>query len=422
MAIEALSPGRSLDERAALVATHWEAAGELLLAARWNARAASWIGLSDMSQAVAHWRKVNELTDRVPDAAGGATLSRVAHVRRLDYGWRLGMPEHEATVHYERARRILEQSGDRPKLVGLTALYATLRGMAGHIPEYEALSEEAYRLSVEVGDPGLRMSTIVVGLYARFVRGRLDDSLALADEALALAADDPSLGGHESSLVSPYAYCMSHRAWILCYQGRLEESAQTLDRALRTAEEQHDIETQGWTHMYHVLLDRYRDQPESALAHGTAAYEIAERVGSAFSRVWQLYFFGYAKFLAGETTEAIAAIERSIELSRQARTGLELEPVRLATLAEALLAAGESARALDTAREGVAMARQHGNDAVLPCCYRVLADALLASGASDSAAAARDALEHAIAAVEATGARMELPLIQSTRARLAPVS
>jgi hypothetical protein len=68
------------------------------------------------------------------------------------------------------------------------------------------------------------------------------------------------------------------------------------------------------------------------------------------------------------------------------------------------------------------MARQHGNDAVLPCCYRVLADALLASGASDSAAAARDALEHAIAAVEATGARMELPLIQSTRARLAPVS
>jgi hypothetical protein len=51
----------------------------------------------------------------------------------------------------------------------------------------------------------------------------------------------------------------------------------------------------------------------------------------------------------------------------------------------------------------------------------VFAEALLASGAPDSAAPARDALERAMAAVNAVGARMELPLIERTRIRLAPV-
>ena len=37
-----------------------------------------------------------------------------------------------------------------------------------------------------------------------------------------------------------------------------------------------------------------------------------------------LYFLGYARFMVGEPDEAIAAIERSIELGREARTGLEI--------------------------------------------------------------------------------------------------
>ena len=42
-AIAELYPER-LDERAALLAQHWEAAGETLEAARWHARAAAWVG------------------------------------------------------------------------------------------------------------------------------------------------------------------------------------------------------------------------------------------------------------------------------------------------------------------------------------------------------------------------------------------
>jgi adenylate cyclase len=418
-AIEALYPD-GLQERAALIAQHCEAAGEMLAAARWNARAARWVGRSDMTQAATHWRKVAQLSESLPDSHDAKALSRVAHVRQLDYGWRLGMTQEEAAAHYRRAREIIEEAGDRETLVGLTALYANARGLAGHLEDYRDLSEEAARLSAELADADLRMTTLVVVTYSRLCRGELLDALAAADEAVALGRNEPSLGSHTSSLVSPYAYMLMLRGAILCYLGRLDEASATLEVALTVAGERGDLETQGWAHMYSVLVARYSGEIDKALQHGRRAYEIAELVGSAFSRVWQLYFFGYARLLAGEAAEAVEAIERAIDLARHAGTGLELEPVRWAALAEALLAAGEPARALAAAQEAVRLAEDRGNRGTLPYCYRVRAEGLLANAAASNVATAQEALQAATEAASATGAVVELPLIESVRAKLRP--
>jgi predicted ATPase len=53
-----------LDEKAALLAQHWEAAGDALEAARWHDRAARWAVRSHVMQAVQHWRKVRELVQK----------------------------------------------------------------------------------------------------------------------------------------------------------------------------------------------------------------------------------------------------------------------------------------------------------------------------------------------------------------------
>jgi adenylate cyclase len=416
-AIEELYPDR-LQERAALIAQHWEAAGEILAAARWNARAARWIGLSDMSQAVTHWRKVVQLSESLPQSAEARTLVRVAHVRQLDYAWRLGISQEDAVAHYRRAREIIEEAGDAKMLAGLTALYATARGLAGHVQDYGELSEEAARLSAEIGDPELRMGTLVVVTYSRYARGELRDALAAAEEAVALGRHDPGLGSHTSSLVSPYAYMLMLRGAVLCYLGRLDEAAASIELALRVAREHGDLETEGWSHMYAVLVSRYRGESEKALRDGRRAYEIAEVVGSAFSRVWQLFFFGYACVLTGEAAEAIEAIERSIVLARQARTGLELEPLRWAALAEALLAHGERARALTVAEEAVRLAHERGNRGTLPHAYRVLAEALVAGGDASVVGPASEALRKATEAAHATGALVELPLIERVRRKL----
>jgi tetratricopeptide (TPR) repeat protein len=208
---------------------------------------------------------------------------------------------------------------------------------------------------------------------------------------------------------------------VLVSMGYPEEAASSVEHAMRAAREQGDLEAEGWTHNTHIWLARSAGQTELALGHATQGYELAERIGDAFSRIWALYNLGYGRLMVGETSEALATIERSIELGREARTALELESLRVSGLSEALLGAGDAGRALEAAQESVRLARERGNESMLAICYRVLAEALLASNGPGRVAAAQEALEKATAAAEATGFRSELPFIERAREKLVAV-
>jgi adenylate cyclase len=419
-ALEELYPDK-LDERSALLAQHWEAAGDAVAAARWTARAAAWSGLNDISESVRHWRKVSELVERLPESAESNALALAARAARLNYGWRLGISEQEATAHYEAGRELAERSGDRANVLMITALYATVRGLAGHVEEYGELAEEVDRLSLEVGDPALRMTMLIVPAYARVVRGRLADALTLLDEGIALGAEDPALGGGVF-LACPYAWCVLMRGQVLVAMGYPEEAASLPERAVLVAQGQGDLETEGWAHQAYVALARGGAQTDLALGHATQACELAERIGSVFSRIWALYNLGIARLMVGETAEAIAALERSIELGREARTGLEAEALRLAGLSEALLSAGDGRRALEAAQESVDLALERSNEYAIATCYRVLAEALLAGDEPGKVTGAREALEKATTAAEASGFRLELSFIGRAREKLVLVS
>jgi class 3 adenylate cyclase/tetratricopeptide (TPR) repeat protein len=419
LAIEQLYPEK-LDELAALVAQHWEAAGQTLAAASWNARAAGWVGLSDISQAVARWRKVSELTETLPDSPEATALALGAHVRQLEFGWRLGITEQEAAAHYEAGRELAKRSDNRLMLLMITGQYANVRGTAGHVEQYGELGAEVNRLSIEIGDPQLRIAAIAVPVYSKFVLGRLGDALDLVEEGVALGTMDPTLGAGVSTVVCPYAWCLMMKGLILCFMGRLEAAAHQLDLALRVAREQGDLEFEGFTHTMSVWRARCAGETETVLAHATEARDSAERIGSAFSGVWSLTGLGYAHLILGKTSEAIGAFEQSIELARVARTGLEAESWRVAGLSEALLSAGDHVRALEAAQESLTLALGRGNKAILPLSYRVLAEALLASDGNERIAEAQEALEDAMSAAQASGARAELPFIERARERLVP--
>src|SRR5207248_11577602 len=55
-AVEELEEDR-LEERAALLAHHWQAARDSLQAARWSRRAATWAGVAGQLEAGRRWRK-----------------------------------------------------------------------------------------------------------------------------------------------------------------------------------------------------------------------------------------------------------------------------------------------------------------------------------------------------------------------------
>src|SRR5262249_14405845 len=66
-AIQELYPDK-LDERAALVAHHFEQAGETLDAARWHRRAARWTGIHHSAGALRHWQCLRALLATMPES------------------------------------------------------------------------------------------------------------------------------------------------------------------------------------------------------------------------------------------------------------------------------------------------------------------------------------------------------------------
>jgi predicted ATPase len=88
-AIEQQHPDH-LDERAALLAHHWEEANEALTAARWHKRAAEWSGRTDIGAAARHWGRVRALVRELPDSGDAAALGIDACRQVLGLSWRVG--------------------------------------------------------------------------------------------------------------------------------------------------------------------------------------------------------------------------------------------------------------------------------------------------------------------------------------------
>ena len=62
----AIETGGSADEKAALIAEHLEAAGDLRAAFDWHMRAGTWSAFRDMRAAQTNWRRAREVADRLP--------------------------------------------------------------------------------------------------------------------------------------------------------------------------------------------------------------------------------------------------------------------------------------------------------------------------------------------------------------------
>src|SRR5205814_4120487 len=84
-----------LDEQAALLAHHWEEAGEALAAARWHQRAAEWLWKRDIVRSFEHFERVRALTAALLDEAEGREHGLRARYMLLQASWRVGLSPGE---------------------------------------------------------------------------------------------------------------------------------------------------------------------------------------------------------------------------------------------------------------------------------------------------------------------------------------
>jgi class 3 adenylate cyclase/tetratricopeptide (TPR) repeat protein len=416
-AIAELYPHK-LDEQAALLAHHSEAAGDMLAAAKWSARAAGWAGLSDPAAAAGHWRKVRTLVAALPESAETQTLGLTARIWTLRLAWRLGGTEEEAAAIFAEGKALAERAEDLRSLAMLTVAYAAIRGLTGHVEDWAELGSEALRLAERTGDRGLQLAVRPPPTYALFVLGRLREALATIERGLELAAGDARLGA-DTLFVSPYAWSVMTRSFLLAYLGRLTDAVNGLDTAMQLARDQGDVEVLGYVHANRAWLAREAGELESALAHAGQAVDIAERMGNAYARTQAYSCLALAHVSREEWDEAVEAGEQSLAISRERRTGVQFEPWTLATLAEAYLARGDVSRARATAEQAVAIARGSHIKVFEPIALRSLARVLLASEGAGARAEVKAALSRGLALAKEMEARSEEPLLHVELGELA---
>jgi hypothetical protein len=109
-AIEEIESAK-LGERAALLAYHWEQAGDAREAAKWHRQAAEWVATNSV-EALRHWRSVRQLLDELPEVPERLAERAQARAHMMTHLARLGDPENQAPSLFREGRELAERSSN----------------------------------------------------------------------------------------------------------------------------------------------------------------------------------------------------------------------------------------------------------------------------------------------------------------------
>jgi len=349
---EAADPGRR-NERAALLAHHWDEAGDERKAATWHHRAAETIGFHHLAEALRHLRREQHLVDRLPPS--GATRREAARVRSqlLWFGLRAGMEREEARRLFDEAVRLAGDAGDPGSAAHALFVYGVFELYAGRGPDAYPLLPRAVAEADRSGDLGLRLVTRWGHAIGCYFEGSLGPGMDAASEGIALGADDPSAGANLLGYL-PYYFLFSMRGSLRALSGDFAGAAVDLEAGLQA---------QGITlAVCRVFVAEYGlftgDAARSLAQARLAVGEIDETSAIATAVVFTQRGLGIAHLLHQDWGEAVAAFDRSLERVHESNTFVQAEPSTLTWKARALAGLGE----IERARETLERARRLGEE------------------------------------------------------------
>ncbi|MBI4518718.1 MAG: AAA family ATPase [Deltaproteobacteria bacterium] len=411
----ALAAGETerLDERASLVAHHFEAAGEALDAARWYARAAEWAGMNAPVEACRHWERVRGLLQADATGDGAAEIAFKARARLPAASFRVGgMSEEAAEQLFEEARALADRIGTARARFYAIASYMVTLSMRGKVGQARQLGAEMLRVADASGDNDLRCWGLWSTSLNEWVFGELSDALRRVHEAIQLFAcgvseSSPPLGN------VPHAAAHHFRGLFLTECGHLGEARASFEHGREVLQRLGATEMVAWCEAGLARVATFAGDVEAALRHAGSALDGVERVGSSFGRVYVYWILGLVLARRGAATEAIRHLTGAIDLARANGVGIYLVPGALGDLADARLDSGDVPGARTAVEQAfVVLGDWKGARARLE-----LARARMLRAEGDVAAATA-ALDRAHEVAETTGMRVYLPYVHVERAAL----
>jgi len=274
-AIEESNP-ESVDENAALIAEHLEAAGDSNAALGWHMRAGAWAASRDIGAARLSWERARHIADLLDTDGSDSTTMRIAS-RTLLCGsaWQGVYPD--VFVRFEELQELCAAVGDKASLaIGMAGMVAS-QMLYAKVEEASRLASAYMELLEEIRDPTLTVGLSVVAIFAKLEVGQLADALRWAQTAIDLADGDPTVGN--IIMGSPLAAVIALRGLARCFLGH-PGWREDLDRGVAMARRTDPLT--------HVLVVAYKYVPlipggvlvadEMALREIDEALQIAEKI------------------------------------------------------------------------------------------------------------------------------------------------
>ena len=221
-AIEAHDP-QSVDDNAALIAEHLEAAGDGHAAYGWQMRAATWATNRDIAAARQSWERARNIADALPADSPDRAAMRIAPRTMLcGIAWRVHV--NVAGERFDELRELCTAAGDKASLAIAMAGLVVDHVYQGRVREASQLASEAIALIESIGDPTLTVGLSFAAIYAKAESGEWREVLRCSQRVIDLADGDPSKGNFVFG--SPLALAFTTRAiarYFLGHPGWREE-------------------------------------------------------------------------------------------------------------------------------------------------------------------------------------------------------
>ena len=392
-AIQERAPG-SVEENAALIAEHLQAAGELHAAYGWHMRAGAWLTNRDIPAARLSWERAHQIADMLPDDDPDQLSMRIAPRTMLCATDWQGRAVHESRGRFAELRELCTAAGDKVSLaIGMTGL-ATEALSAGRSREGSRLASEQMALLESIGDPTLTIGLAFVAFANWFASGEFGEILRWSQTVVDLAGGDPAKGAG-FGLGSPLAVAVAFRGVARWWLGR-PAWRQDLDDAVAMARNS-DPATLGlvvvWTYGLGICYGVLRAD-DSAVRAIEEAVQAAQGASSDIALIYAEYSLGGALLYRDAAADRHRGLEMMVQAREWQRAGMpSLVPVTELAAGRERVRRGDRDAAIPVLRKAADRLHQEGRLGYGVWGTGLMVEALLERGAEGDVREAEEAID-----------------------------
>ena len=390
-----------------LLAQHYTVAGQIEPAvAYWHRAGQRAVERSANLEAIAHLTKGLELVDDLPENRErskkelGMRLT-LATALLSTKGW--AAPEVEQT--YFRSRELCHQIGEVSQLFTVTWGLWLVCQQRGQLKQAQDLADEALALAKQQPDSGLLLQAHHAAWTNYFRLPDLPACREHLDQGLALYSLDEHgshafiYGGHD-----PGVCCLNHAALTLWFLGYADQAQKMARKAMALAETLSHPFSLVLALSFSAFLRQFRREARLAQEHAEATLAMCAEhgIGPQFAAATKA-LRGWAVAAQGRTDEGIKDIQEGLQALRA--TGTEQrKSYLLALLAETFGKAGQADRGLVELAEALESVEQSGEKTWEAELHRLKGELLL-SRSADNQGQAEACFSRAIAVARRQSAK-----------------